>query len=151
MKKISSFLLLISFLSNQAFSDSWSGTSTTYGNTTYHNFHSNGITVLPAREKSNNNNAAYAAGGAAIGFCLGVLCVKAFQSIKSCYENDYERCKNKIDYYLNGYTYESHEYYVSVIYYSDLPEKVKRNVIDSLNYYYKSEYLQQGYQAYILH
>ena len=68
-----------------AFASSWSGTSTTYGNTTYHNFHSSGIQVIPAAEHHHyhQDNTAAVAAGAAIGVVVGVLLVKG---IKECFK-----------------------------------------------------------------
>lgn len=142
MKKIVYLTILLSFAINQIYSESWSGTSTTNGNTTQHKFRKDGIQVIPARQSSSNNNttAAYV-GGAAIGVCLGIVLVKAFQYFTGSSKNKYEDYKDKVDFYLQGYTYENHTYFINVIYYSELPSGVKQYVIDNMNYYYKVNYL----------
>ena len=55
MKKyVISLLLCVTTVSVHA--TSWTGTSTTYGNTTYHNFHSNGVQILEANPRCNYRN-----------------------------------------------------------------------------------------------
>lgn len=144
MNKIICLFLLISFFTYQVDAASWSGSSRTYGNTTYHNFHSNDITVLPANHNCcNRDNTAAYVGAAAIGVCIGALLVKAFESICCSSGNDYERYRSAIDYYLRDYTYENHDHYINVIYYSNLPYSVKQSVIESMDYYYKINYCNQ--------
>lgn len=78
-----------------AHATSWSGTSTTYGNTTYHNFHSNGVTILPAPERRYHDNSAAIAGGLIIGAAVGALIYKCFSNNRPVYQYNY---------YYNQYT-----------------------------------------------
>jgi hypothetical protein len=80
----------------------WSGTSTTYGNTTYHNFHSNQVQVLEAPPRYNNDGAMIA-GGLVIGALVGALiykCVESCRQPKPVYQ-----CNYYYDTYTQQYVY----------------------------------------------
>jgi len=141
-------VLLASFVSSQIYSQSWSGTSTTYGNTTYHDFRANEFLVLPAAQvRRSNDNSAAIAGAAVIGVCLGALLINAAQNAKVVHKNDFddnfENYRPLVDHYLDGYTYEDHDRYVNSIRFSTLPDRTKKSVLDSMNYYYKKEYFSE--------
>lgn len=78
--------LLITSVPFAAHASSWHGTSTTYGNTTYHNFRSSGIQVIPAAEHHyHHDNGAAVAGIVVLGVFAGALLVNGISScINAC-------------------------------------------------------------------
>lgn len=76
------FALLITIVPFSAHATVWHGTSTTYGNTTYHQFHSSGVQVIPAGTSHHyyHDNSGAVAAGAAVGVVAGVLLCKAISS-----------------------------------------------------------------------
>ena len=69
-----------------SYAETWSGTSTQIGNTVYHNYHSNGITVLPApQQRYTQDNTAAVAGAMVVGAVAGALIVKGISAcINAC-------------------------------------------------------------------
>ena len=92
--KIKFFILIICCLTSTDHATTWTGTSRTYGNTTYHSFHSNEVVILPVNPRYRDNSGEIAA-GVAIGTLLGACLYKAFSKPKVVYQNNY---------YYNQYT-----------------------------------------------
>lgn len=102
-KYIIAIMLCLSTVSAHA--TNWSGTSTTYGNTTYHNFHSSGIQVIEANPRyCQQDNSAAVAGAVIIGVAVGALICKAFSSWSK------PKPVYQYNYYYNNYT-NQYEYY----------------------------------------
>ena len=102
MKKLILAGLLFTCFTMSLHANSWSGTSRTIGNTTYHNFNSGGVTVLPpANNYRDNGNAV--AGAIVLGALVGVLiceCVKCFKNKPKHYPQWY------YNYATNQYEYK---------------------------------------------
>lgn len=110
MKKFT-LTFLITLMPFLAHAESWSGTSTTYGNTTYHTFRSNGVQVIPATQQHyQHDNGAAIAGGVALGIVAGALLVKGISACVDCFRSKPTHYQQNNYYYWNQYT-QQYEYY----------------------------------------
>jgi len=100
--------LLITAIPLAANATTWTGTSSTWGNTTYHNFRSNRVQVIETSPRYQQDNSAAIAGGVAIGIVAGALLVKGISSCMDCFRKKpmYYQQNN---YYNNDYT-QQYEY-----------------------------------------
>lgn len=119
MKRILLSLMIITFpFAGNA--TSWSGNSTTYGNTTYHHFHSNEITVLPpAQHHYHNDNGAATAAGVALGICAGALLFKGISSCINSFKSNHQKRfiywnteTNRYEYCIFNKHTNQYEYYI---------------------------------------
>lgn len=93
--------LLITTIPFGAQATTWRGTSTTYGNTTYHEYRSSGVQVIEAAPR--HDNSAAAAGIVVLGVFAGALLLKGVSScINACKKPQPIYQQN--NYYWNDYS-----------------------------------------------